>query len=102
MSPSNENVFTDTHQTPFREFIPDLSIDRFTSMRKQDAYEYADAFKKDGNPPWIHGLYLHWRELLAEPYKGVTNDGRLQAMFAGKSPIILIYYYPRQCSGRPV
>ncbi|KAL5588307.1 hypothetical protein FOBRF1_014835 [Fusarium oxysporum] len=78
MSPSNENVFTDTPQTPFREFIPDLSIDRFTSMRKQDAYEYADAFKKDGNPPWIHGLYLHWRELLAEPYKGVTNDGNVR------------------------
>ncbi|ENH70020.1 hypothetical protein FOC1_g10002328 [Fusarium oxysporum f. sp. cubense race 1] len=47
-------------------------------MRKQDAYEYADAFKKDGNPPWIHGLYLHWRELLAEPYKGVTNDGNVR------------------------
>jgi hypothetical protein len=45
-------------------------------MKKQDAYEYAENFKKGGNPPWLHGLYLHWRKLFNEPYQGVTSDGR--------------------------
>ncbi|KAM0564112.1 hypothetical protein ACHAPJ_000321 [Fusarium lateritium] len=78
MSPNNEKVSQETHGTPFREFMPDLGIDRFTSMRKQDAHEYADDFKKNGNPPWLHGLYLHWRELLTEPYKGISNDGNIR------------------------
>src|ERR1700742_2373244 len=29
-------------------------------------------------PPWIHALYKHWLELLKEPFKGVTNDGRVR------------------------
>lgn len=44
-------------------------------MKKQDPREYAAAFKETGKPPWLHALYLHWRKLLAEPFKGVTNDG---------------------------
>jgi hypothetical protein len=62
--------------SPFRAYLPDLQIDRFTTMKKQDPYEYAKAFKENGVPPWLHGLYLHWRKLLSEPFKGVTNDGR--------------------------
>jgi len=60
----------------YRQYLPDLSLPRFTTMAKQDAYVYAQAFKDSGMPPWIHALYLHWRELLKEPFKGVTNDGR--------------------------
>lgn len=59
----------------FRQHLPDLSIPRFTTMQKQDAHEYARAFKESGVPPWLHGLYLHWRKLYQEPFKGITNDG---------------------------
>jgi hypothetical protein len=63
------------HGGEYRQFLPDLSIPRFTTMRKQDAHVYAEAFKKSGIPPWLHGLYMHWLKLLEEPFKGVTSDG---------------------------
>ncbi|KAE9978459.1 hypothetical protein EG328_001457 [Venturia inaequalis] len=44
-------------------------------MQSQDAYQYVDAFKTRQNPPWLYNLYVHWRELFHEPYKGITNDG---------------------------
>ncbi|KAK4128204.1 hypothetical protein N657DRAFT_584939 [Parathielavia appendiculata] len=62
----------------YRQHLPDLSIPRFTTMQKQDAHEYAKAFKESGVPPWLHGLYLHWRQLFQEPFKGITNDGRVR------------------------
>ncbi|CAH0033224.1 unnamed protein product [Clonostachys rhizophaga] len=43
-------------------------------MQKQNAHEYAQAFKASGQPPWFHGLFLHWRKLFEEPYKGIIND----------------------------
>ncbi|KAF4121500.1 Protein of unknown function (DUF3500) [Geosmithia morbida] len=64
--------------SPFRAHLPDLSTDRFTTMKAQDAHEYARDFKQGGKPPWLHALYLHWRELLSEPFKGVTSDGRVR------------------------
>lgn len=63
------------HGSAYRQYLPDLSIPRFTTMRQQNAREYADAFKKSGQPPWLHGLYLHWRELYEESFHGITNDG---------------------------
>lgn len=63
------------HGGEYRQFLPDLSIPRFVNMQKQDAHVYAEEFKKGGIPPWLHGLYMHWLELLKEPFKGVTNDG---------------------------
>jgi hypothetical protein len=62
--------------TPFREHLPDLSIDRFTTMQKLNAHEYGEGFKQHGQPPWLHALYMHWQQLLAEPFKGVTSDGK--------------------------
>lgn len=62
----------------FRQFLPDLSTSRFTSMQRQNAHEYADEFKQKSNPPWLHGLYLHWRRLFQQPFKGITNDGRIR------------------------
>ncbi|AEO65862.1 uncharacterized protein THITE_2113407 [Thermothielavioides terrestris NRRL 8126] len=62
----------------YRQYLPDLSTPRFTEMQKQDAHEYAAAFKEGGVPPWLHGLYLHWRKLFQEPFKGITNDGRVR------------------------
>ncbi|KAL2255835.1 hypothetical protein VTK26DRAFT_2633 [Humicola hyalothermophila] len=62
----------------YRQHLPDLSIPRFTEMQKQDAHEYAKAFIEGGVPPWLHGLYLHWRKLFQEPFKGITNDGRVR------------------------
>ncbi|RSL47060.1 hypothetical protein CEP54_013581 [Fusarium duplospermum] len=66
------------HDSSFREHLPDLSIPRFTTMQKQNAYEYVEAFKTSGQPPWLHGLYLHWRKLFEEPYQGITNDGQVR------------------------
>ncbi|PTU17038.1 hypothetical protein P175DRAFT_0467401 [Aspergillus ochraceoroseus IBT 24754] len=62
----------------YRKYLPDLGIPRFQEMRTQDAHEYADAFKNGHNPPWLHALYMHWRELLQEPFKGVTTDGNVR------------------------
>lgn len=62
--------------SPFRKFLPDLSIDRFKFMQKQNAHEYAAAFKESGQPPWLHALYMHWQGLLTEPFKGVSSDGK--------------------------
>ncbi|CAJ0550124.1 Ff.00g100540.m01.CDS01 [Fusarium sp. VM40] len=59
----------------FRQYLPDLSQPRFQDMKKQDAHEYAENFKKNGQPPWLHGLYLHWRKLYQQPYQGITSDG---------------------------
>ncbi|KAK3694566.1 hypothetical protein B0T22DRAFT_507185 [Podospora appendiculata] len=62
----------------YRKHLPDLTSPRFTTMQKQDAHEYAKAFIQGGMPPWLHGLYLHWRKLFQEPFKGVTNDGHVR------------------------
>ncbi|KAK9451828.1 uncharacterized protein V1518DRAFT_430731 [Limtongia smithiae] len=79
---TSDMTTNEVHASPFREYLPDLSIDRFTTMKKQDAYEYARVFKEHGNPPWLHALYLHWRKLLSEPYRGVTTDGhRREGLF---------------------
>lgn len=32
----------------------------------------------DRAPPWLHDLTKIWEKLLAEPYKGVTNDGAVR------------------------
>lgn len=63
------------HGGEYRQFLPDLSIPRFTTMQKQDAHVYAEEFKKGGMPPWLHALYMHWLDLLKEPFKGITTDG---------------------------
>ncbi|RSL46001.1 hypothetical protein CEP54_014037 [Fusarium duplospermum] len=62
----------------FRDHLPDLTIPRFTTMQKQDVYEYAKVFKENKQPPWLHALYCHWLELFNEPFKGVTNDGNVR------------------------
>ncbi|KAK3334830.1 hypothetical protein B0H65DRAFT_480007 [Neurospora tetraspora] len=66
------------HGGEYRQYLPDLSIPRFTTMQKQDAHEYAKEFIEGGNPPWLHGLYLHWRKLFQDPFKGITNDGTVR------------------------
>ncbi|CAK7229024.1 hypothetical protein SCUCBS95973_007077 [Sporothrix curviconia] len=68
----------DSTPSPFRQFLPDLSLPRFTTMKTQDARTYAKAFMEGGQPPWIHGLWKHWLELFKEPFKGVTSDGRVR------------------------
>jgi hypothetical protein len=61
--------------TSYNDFLPDLNQPRFQVMQKQDAHEYAADFKKNGQPPWLHALYLHWRDLFTEPFRGITTDG---------------------------
>ena len=62
-------------QGEYRQYLPNLSTARFTKMQQQDYRAYADEFKRDGNPLWLHGLYLHWRTLFKEPFRGITTDG---------------------------
>ena len=59
----------------FRQHLPDLTSPRFTISKQQDPYEYSDAFQKNHVPPWLYNLTETWKELLKEPYHGVTNDG---------------------------
>ncbi|KAJ5124502.1 uncharacterized protein N7515_008327 [Penicillium bovifimosum] len=59
----------------YRQYLPDLSLPRFQVMSQQDAHEYAHDFKTGHQPPWLHALYMHWLDLLQEPFKGVTTDG---------------------------
>ncbi|KAK8100126.1 hypothetical protein PG999_010500 [Apiospora kogelbergensis] len=66
---------SDLDHGQYRQFLPDLSLPRFTTMQQQDAHKYAKAFKTGGSPPWLHSLYLHWRRLFQEPYRGITTDG---------------------------
>lgn len=62
----------------FRAYLPDLSTERFIGAKKQDAYSYADTFKTKRQPPWLYNLSKLWESLLAEPYYGLTSDGRLR------------------------
>lgn len=60
----------------YRQYLPDLNLERYQVMSTQDAHEYARDFKTLKQPPWLHALYTHWLELLEEPFKGITTDGR--------------------------
>ncbi|KAL5363424.1 hypothetical protein BJX96DRAFT_186974 [Aspergillus floccosus] len=62
----------------YRQYLPDLSLKRFQVMRTQNAHEYAHEFKTLRQPPWLHALYMHWLDLLQEPFKGVTTDGTVR------------------------
>ena len=59
----------------FRRYLPDLSTPRFQVARTQTPYEYVDAFRKSHVPPWLFGLTETWKELLEEPFEGVTSNG---------------------------
>ena len=59
----------------FRDFMPDLNQPRFLRMQQLDAHEYVEDFLKHKQPPWLYELYLHWRQLYEEPFRGVTVDG---------------------------
>lgn len=63
------------NENSFGRFLPDLTQSRFTTLQKQDAHEYAAAFKLSGQPPWLYALWQHWRKLYQEPFRGITNDG---------------------------
>ncbi|KAF4332797.1 hypothetical protein FBEOM_13395 [Fusarium beomiforme] len=69
---------TAASQGEFRKYLPDLSTPRFVAMQQQDAHSYAADFKENKNPPWLHALYEHWKDLYKEPFKGVTSDGVVQ------------------------
>jgi hypothetical protein len=61
----------------YSQYLPDLTQPRFTNMSKQSYREYAEDFKQNGRPPWLHALWMHWRDLFKEPYKGISTDGRI-------------------------
>lgn len=61
----------------YGQYLPDLTQPRFTNMSKQTYREYADDFKQHARPPWLHALWMHWRDLFKEPYRGVSTDGKI-------------------------
>lgn len=65
----------DAQHGEFRKYLPDLDTPRFHAIAKNDAYGHAKELLEHHRPPWLYGLYVHWRKLFEEPFKGVTNDG---------------------------
>jgi hypothetical protein len=61
----------------FRQHLPDLSTPRFTKAKEQNAYEYSKTFQTEKIPPWLFRLTQVWQNLYREPFKGITNDGRV-------------------------
>lgn len=74
MAPALDQLAKPTGE--YRQYLPDLNTKRFQVMQTQNAHEYAHDFKTLRQPPWLHALYMHWLDLLQEPFKGVTTDGR--------------------------
>ncbi|KAL1603157.1 hypothetical protein SLS59_004251 [Nothophoma quercina] len=68
----------DEASVAFRQHLHDLSTPRFTTAAKQTVYEYAKDMQDNRRPPWLYDLTKVWEKLLAEPYKGVTNDGNIR------------------------
>lgn len=62
----------------FRTHLPDLNSPRFTTAAKQSPYEYSKCMQDNRAPPWLYDLTKVWEKLLAEPYKGITNDGTVR------------------------
>lgn len=71
-APTNQ----DAQLGDFRKYLPDLTTPRFTTIAQNDAHGHAKELVEKQGPPWLYGLYTHWRKLLQEPFKGITNDGR--------------------------
>ncbi|RYO86822.1 hypothetical protein DL764_008953 [Monosporascus ibericus] len=68
----------DSQHGEFRQYLPDLSSPRFTTLAQCDAYSHARELTEHHRPPWLYGLYTHWQKLLQEPFKGITNDGNVR------------------------
>lgn len=97
-SPAKQN----SQHGDFRRYLPDLSSPRFTTLAQCDAYSHAKELTEKHRPPWLYGLYTHWRKLLEEPFKGVTNDGGLTPRFYfSESPTYCaaLVLYPRKTDG---
>lgn len=62
----------------FRQHLHDLSTPRFTTAAKQNVHEYVKDMQDNRRPPWLYDLTKVWEKLLAEPYKGVSNDGDIK------------------------
>ncbi|KAI5853285.1 hypothetical protein GGS23DRAFT_601764 [Durotheca rogersii] len=62
-------------QSGFRQYLPDLDTPRFRTIAANDVQGHARELLEHHRPPWLYGLYVHWRKLFQEPFKGVTNDG---------------------------
>jgi hypothetical protein len=60
----------------YREYLPDLTTERFQRAKTQDPYEYARWLQENQSPPWICELTELWKKLYEEPFKGVTTDGK--------------------------
>lgn len=65
----------DTQHGNFRHYLPDLNTPRFQAIATNDAHGHAKELLEHQRPPWLYGLYVHWRKLFEEPFRGVTNDG---------------------------
>ena len=74
----------------FRKHLPDLTIPRFTIAKEQDPYQYVNDFQKNHVPPWLFNLTETWKELLQEPFKGVTNDGTIVIAIKRRDSMLIV------------
>jgi len=77
---------TPTSKAEYRQYLPDLTTERFQRGKSQTPYEYAKYFADYQAPPWLYQLTEYWKELYAEPFKGITSDGTYLAP-AGKPSV---------------
>ena len=73
MASSTSNETSDS-----RSHLPDLNSERFRIAKTQSPYEYSNAFQTKHHPPWLYNLTQAWEKLLAEPYHGLTTDGKVR------------------------
>lgn len=85
----------DIQHTNFRKYLPDLDTPRFQAIAQNDAYGHAKELLEHHRPPWLYGLYVHWRELFEEPFKGVTSDGMLPLTHSVSPPFSPLNYSTR-------
>ena len=71
------SVSSEAANVSFRDYLPDITSQRFITARKQNAYEYVDAFEDHKHPRPLYDLAEAWKSLLDEPFRGVTTDGML-------------------------
>ena len=59
----------------FRRFIPSQHTERSKQLASCDAYEWAKIRRSE---PFMVGWMQTWRELLDQPYRGITEDGKVR------------------------
>ena len=58
----------------YRKFLPDLKTKKYTDLAKRTAKEHPKRLFED--IPAVAATFDQWKALQAEPFRGVTVDGK--------------------------